>query len=328
MPEGDSATEGRPAFSLPGDGSDVTPQVQAASSVYPYHEKAIGAAALACFALACTGPLLEQFPTDGPLKRAMTVGSILFFWVIIILLALWPLLGERGIWRMRGWVGSAARRARGRLGELEGAALTGLALYGDRLEWGGGAGRHAAGGSAPYSRVAYALFYGDLLLVSLRMSPQHLPEVVADASSLGARERRELARFLEGRVNAARRTREYRRSVPPDSWATGASGRLAWGLWRCTAYGLSLLFVPLGAWALAGALAGEPALATPSAALLSLFMLLVGLALLDGLGGRSLCVLRRHPTRRRLRVGRVRRRRPVAGDGVARPDGGPGRPVR
>ena len=68
-PGGVGGEAGCPAFLLPGDGRDVTPQATAANSLYPYREKALAALSTAALALALGGPLLGQLPSDGPADR-------------------------------------------------------------------------------------------------------------------------------------------------------------------------------------------------------------------------------------------------------------------
>lgn len=298
---GVAGSTGMPAFSLRGgplrvDDPELLAQVLFASLRYPLHERV-----LALLFLLSLGVLIALWGGLGE-GAAMTASTALGVLVALGALALFG--GERALlwgWRL------ASRLARKRLPVADARDPGSLRLYEDRLEWGGGPGR-PGGGSAPYSRVAYALLYGDLLLVYLRMTPHRPPELVADASGLGEGGRAEASRFLEGRVGAARRTREYRRSAHEGSWATDAFGRLACALWRWTLAALGAFLVVGGAVVLAEVAVGAFPTSGAGGLALGVSLALGGATLLDGItAGRTVCFLRRHPTRRRFRVGRMRR---------------------
>ena len=289
-----------PVFSLPADDCDATVQVAVANMLYPIREKVLTPLAFAFLGLAM---LTSSWPDLDASEWACVVG----IWAFVAALALIYLSGERGYHAFRRWV---LGRRKGRLHYTGRTSVTGVSLYEDRLEyedlleWRNRRLRLRA----PYSQVAFAVIYGDLLVISLHMTYSRPPEVCADVSGLSEGERAALVRYLEARVNAVRRTREYRRSVLPKGRDDGLSDRVVAGLWRWTLALFSVLFVAGGVGALAS---GDPVMHEPAGVSFCLFLVLLGLAILDGLRGRMISGLRRHPTRRRLRVARMRRWRPV-----------------
>jgi|GEM_PF-7020049 len=305
----DTDFDEHPIFEIPQEKSkDVTSQAVVVSFFYPYHSTILGILTMVSMML-LVDPMLIDGIESG---RFFSLFAFVLLWGVIAYYVVTFLLGERGLWYIKKWGLGHARR-KGRPGRLDFARTTPLALCNDYLQWEQFSWKTWQSGTSnktmrtPYSQITYAVIYGDVLFIFLNMSSLSLPEISVDISKLDNEAREDLSNFLEGQVNAARHTREYRKSIT-DNWKT--NGGVVRTIYRWGLYALAIFFVFIGVAMIISLLSGGTE-ASSSMVGFTVLILFLGLWLIDAMRGKALSRFRKHPLRARFRVSHMSRRNPV-----------------